>query len=88
MERLNKASMKKVPLIARVLREEIESIRDGITADAATVSAAMTAASGEATLEAAQGALATAITDAETQAATRVAAINVILDKLHTALTL
>jgi hypothetical protein len=88
MERLNKASMKKVPLIARVLREEIESIRDGITADAATVSAAMTAASGEATLEDAQTALTAAIAAADAQAVTRVAAINTALEKLHTALTL
>jgi hypothetical protein len=88
MERLNKASISKAPLVARVLREKISAIRDGITEDNATVVAAMTAASGEATLEDAQTALATAISDANTQATARVDAINEDLRKLHAALSL
>jgi F0F1-type ATP synthase membrane subunit b/b' len=88
MERLNKASISKVPLVARVLKEKIEAIRDGITEDNATVVAAMTAASAEATLEDAQTALATAISDANTQASARVDAINVTLRELHAALSL
>jgi F0F1-type ATP synthase membrane subunit b/b' len=88
MERLNKASISKVPLVARVLREKISAIRDGITEDNATVVAAMTAASAEATLEDAQTALATAISDANTQASARVDAINEDLRKLHAALSL
>jgi len=86
LDGLDKVGAHKPKLLAFLLLEQIEAMRDAITADNTTVTDAMTAASGEATLEAAQGALATAISDANTQAASRVAAINTEIDKLKDAL--
>lgn len=84
---LNKVSAKKVALLTRVLRQQMEDMRDAITADAVTVNAAITATEAEADKAAIVAALATVKTDATALAATRVAAINTELAKLKDALS-
>lgn len=87
LDGLDKVGARKPNLLAYLLLQQIEAMRDAITADNTTVTDAMTAASGEATLEAAQSALATAISNANTQATARVTAINVEIAKLKDALS-
>jgi galactitol-specific phosphotransferase system IIB component len=87
LDSLDKVGARKAKLVARLLREQIEAMRDAITEDNTTVVNAITAAEAEADKAAILVVTATVKSDANTQAAARVAAINLELDKLKAALS-